>query len=215
MPIFDTLIVMNEQNEAKTKQNVSTDESLKWQLVSSEHIVKDEWIDFRREAYRFPDGTLFEPFYSYSRKSYVVIVARTEEGKYLCVRQFRQGIGKVTTEFPAGGLEKEEMTDDPVTSQSAPRGALNAAKRELREETGYESSDWTFLLSVPSNATLADNYAFLFFADNCRRSSGQDLDDTEFLDALLLSASEIDEMIRNGQFQQAIHILAWLLHDGK
>ena len=35
-----------------------------------------------------PDGKVFEPFYSYSRKDYVVIVACDEDGKYLCVRQF-------------------------------------------------------------------------------------------------------------------------------
>ena len=45
-----------------------------------------------RSAYRFPDGSVFEPYYSYSRRDYVVIVASDEDGNYLCVRQFRQGI---------------------------------------------------------------------------------------------------------------------------
>ena len=80
--------------------------NLTWEEVSTEHIVQDEWIDFRRSAYRFPDGSVFEPFYSYSRRDYVVIVASDTEGKYLCVRQFRQGIREVTTEFPAGGIER-------------------------------------------------------------------------------------------------------------
>ena len=42
---------------------------LAWEEVSTEHIVQDEWIDFRRSAYRFPDGSVFEPFYSYSRRT--------------------------------------------------------------------------------------------------------------------------------------------------
>ena len=49
-------------------------DGLAWKEVRTEHIVQNEWIDFRRSAYRFPDGTVFEPFYSYSRRDYVVIV---------------------------------------------------------------------------------------------------------------------------------------------
>ena len=76
--------------------------------ISCEHLVQDQWIDFRRSAYRFPDGRVFEPYYSYTRRDYVVIVASDEEGNYLCVRQFRQGIRTVTTEFPAGGIEQKD-----------------------------------------------------------------------------------------------------------
>ena len=84
------------------------DHELEWEEISCEHLVTDEWIDIRRSAYRFPDGSVFEPFYSYSRRSYVVIVATDTDGKLLCVRQYRQGIKKVTTEFVAGGIEKDE-----------------------------------------------------------------------------------------------------------
>ena len=90
-----------------------------------------------------------------------------------------------------------------------------AAKRELLEETGYESEEWKHLLTVPSNATMADNYAHLYVARNCRRVSEQSLDETEFLNVMLLSAQEIEEMIKKGEFQQAIHIMAWLLSNKK
>ena len=58
---------------------------LEWECISTEHIVRDEWIDFKRCAYRFPDGSVFEPFYKYSRRDYVVIVALDTEGRFLCV----------------------------------------------------------------------------------------------------------------------------------
>ena len=86
----------------------NNDENLKWEEISTEHIVQNEWIDFRKSAYRFPDGSVFEPFYSYSRRDYVVIVASDTEGNFICVRQFRQGIKEVTTEFPAGGIERSD-----------------------------------------------------------------------------------------------------------
>ena len=86
------------------------DRELEWKEVRTEHIVRDEWIDFRKTAYLFPDGRVIEPFYSYSRRDYVVVVASDTEGKYICVRQFRQGIREVTTEFPAGGIEDNEAS---------------------------------------------------------------------------------------------------------
>lgn len=180
-------------------------ENLAWEEVRTEHIVQDEWITVRRSAYRFPDGRVFEPFYSYSRRNYVVIVASDTEGKYLCVRQFRQGIKKVTTEFPAGGIEPARG------GSSASENALEAARRELLEETGYVSDDWKHLLTVPSHATLADNYAYIFAAVNCRKQGEQKLDETEFLNVKKYTADEMEEMISRGDFQQAMHIMAWLL----
>ena len=188
------------------------EENLAWEEIRTEHIVQDQWIDFRRSAYRFPDGSEFEPYYSYSRRDYVVIVASDEEGKYLCVRQYRQGIKEVTTEFPAGGIERRDGKEyggrkDPAVAEEA----LLAAKRELQEETGYVSDEWKHLITVPSNATIADNYGHVFVARNCRRAGGQELDETEFLNVKRLSAAQIEELIAKGQFQQAVHIMAWLL----
>lgn len=185
------------------------DRELAWEEVSCEHIVTDEWIDIRRSAYRFPDGSVFEPFYSYSRRDYVVIVATDTDGKYLCVRQFRQGIGRVTTEFVAGGIERSDGKQ--YGGDVGAEDALSAAKRELSEETGYESDEWRFLLTIPSNATIADNNAYIFEARNCRKAGSQSLDDTEFLNVKKYSEQEIEQLISEGKFPQSMHVLSYLL----
>ena len=179
------------------------DDDLKWKLLKSEHVIHDQWIDFRRETYEFPNGSIFGPYYNYSRKSYAVVIAETAEKKYLCVRQYRHGIKEITTEFPAGGIETEGTVDDDI--------ALHAARRELQEETGYASDDWTHLIDIPNDATMGDNYAYVFFATNCHQISEQKLDDTEFVQRIQLTEAEIDERISKGEFQQAIHVMAWLL----
>lgn len=201
------------------------EEKLEWEEIRRETIVHDEWIDFRKSAYRFPDGSVYEPFYSYSRRDYAVIVATDEEGKYICVRQFRQGIKEITTEFPAGGVERTDgkeyagsvFTKEGETSSERSKDALlaedalEAAKRELLEETGYVSDEWEHLLSIPSNATISDNYAHIYAAKNCRKAADQSLDEMEFLNVVKHSEDEIRELIDYGDFKQSVHVMAWLL----
>ena len=189
------------------------EEDLEWVELATEHIIRDEWIDFKRSVYRYPDGRVFGPFYSYSRRNYVVIVATDEEGLYVCVRQFRQGIRQVTTEFPAGGIERMEGKE--YGSPEYAEDALEAAKRELAEETGYVSEEWEHLLTIPANATLADHYASVFRAKNCRPETVQKLDETELLRVKKYTGDEIESMIHTGKFQQAVHVMAWLLSKNK
>lgn len=217
--------------EKKRPEDGTEYDVLDWEEISRKTLVHNEWIDLRQSAYRFPDGSVFEPFYSYSRRDYVVIVATDEEGRYICVRQFRQGIKEVTTEFPAGGIERKDGkeyagrarfdskddkdTDDDPDAPCATEEALEAAKRELLEETGYESDEWKHLLTVPSNATISDNYAYIYSAKNCRKVSGQELDVMEFLNVCLRTDDEIDKLIHGGDFKQSVHVMAWLLAKNK
>lgn len=189
------------------------EKDLEWEEISRRSILKNEWIDFRESTYRYPDGSTFFPYYSYSRRDYVVIVPFDEEGRLLCVRQFRHGIGEVTTEFPAGGIERSDGKEygDPMSNPKAAEDAMDAAMRELREETGYVSSEWTHLLTVPSAATIADNYAYVYLARNCKKAGEQDLDDTEYLNVEKLSPEEVETLIHSGKFQQAVHVMAWYL----
>lgn len=224
-----------QQGEMDVKKD-----ALAWEPVKTEHLVRDKWIDFRREEYRMPDGTTFSPFYNYSKRDYAVILARDVEGKYLCVKQYRHGIHKVTTEFVAGGLEyagsKEENAGDLEHAASKEKNAggnelprkllpgmpgivyedaLDAAKRELIEETGYASGEWEELVTLPSHATLSDDYVHVFIAKNCHKVSDQGLDDTEFLNVVLLSEEELEALIDAGDFEQCVHVMAWYMAKAK
>lgn len=173
---------------------------LNWKLNKTEHIVQDEWIDFRKESFILPDGKEFSPFYNYSRRNFVVIIARTKDDKYITVRQFRHGLKSVTTEFCAGGIEGDEKDS-----------ALLAAKRELEEETGFVSDHWKHIYTIPSNPTIADNYAYLYYADDCEKTSKQHLDSTEFLEVKEYTEDEINDLIKNNEFVQPIHLMGWLM----
>jgi ADP-ribose pyrophosphatase len=191
------------------------DDNLRWKLVKEEHLKQDKWIDFRQNIYELPDGTDIGPVYNFSKHSFSVVVARDEEGRYICVRQYRHGIDEITTEFPAGGIEYKESEDHPYITVkntiATEDEAFEAAKRELEEETGYVSDNWKHLLSLPANATLASNYVHIYAARDCRKVTTQHLDDSEFLNVVLLSEDELKKRIFGGDFKQAHHVLAWYL----
>lgn len=192
-----------------------SDMNLSWKLVKEEHLKQDKWIDFRQNIYELPDGAQIGPVYNFSKHSFSVIVATDEQGRYICVKQYRHGIDSITTEFPAGGIEFKETEDHPyITAQNTIASedeAFDAAKRELLEETGYVSDNWKHLFTVPANATLASNYVHIFKAVNCRKEGVQHLDDTEFLNVVLLSEEELRSRIFGGDFKQSNHVLAWYL----
>lgn len=204
-----------EDTEKSLQKNPSAEkkESLAWEEVGTEHVIWDTWIDFRKTAYRFPDGKVVDTFYTYSCRDYVVVVAIDTEGKVLCERQFRQGIKSVTTEFPAGAIERgtDKAYGMNENGNITREDALAAAKRELIEETGHVSEEWRHLLTLPSNATMSDNYAHIFMATKCHKITGQSLDETEFLSVMKLTPGEVDNLLLTGQFQQAVHTTAWLL----
>ncbi|MDD7719305.1 MAG: NUDIX hydrolase [Eubacteriaceae bacterium] len=173
-------------------------EALAWKKIGTEHIVQNRWIDFRVEEYRFPDGSSRGGFYTFSKRNFVVIVARAEDGRYICVWQYRQGIDQVTCEFPAGGMEEGE-------------NPLECARRELMEETGFCSDNWTELITIPANATICDNIVTVFFADSCVKTGEQNLDDTEYLNVELVDEEELEKRIFSGGFQQGDHVMGYLL----
>ncbi len=194
-------------------------DSLKWKLSKEEHIIQDAWIDFRRNLYKLPNGAEIGPVYNYSKHSFSVIVATDKQGRYICVKQYRHGIDEITTEFPAGGIEYQLRSDLPyITAQNTiatEEDALHAAKRELLEETGYTSENFTHLLTIPAHATLASNNVHIYAATDCIKKSSQHLDDTEFLNVQLLTEDELKKKIFDGDFKQAHHVLAWYLFKDK
>lgn len=190
-------------------EKMNDSRNLEWKLLNEKQIVKNRWMDFREKTYEMPDGRTVGPFYSVHRSSYVVIAAVTEEGKYLCVRQFRQGADQLTVEFPAGCIDVSDA------GETEEQKAFSAAKRELMEECGCTSRKWTYLMKVHENATLSDDVAYLFLAENCVHDGETHFDENEFMESVELSREELLERMQNGSFPQAVHVLAYELSNRK
>ena len=127
----------------------------------------------------------------------------TDDGKVIVERQFRYPLNRVITEIPAGKLDS--FTED----------RLSAAKRELREETGYTADNWTELGDFHPTAAYCDEKITLYLATGLHQGE-RELDEDEFLNviAVPMEALVADIMagrITDGKTQTAILKAAQLL----
>lgn len=106
--------------------------------------------------------------------------------------QYRHGLRQSFYEIPAGVCEKSDHSP------------MDAAKRELQEETGFGGGEWTEFMTLSANPASQTNLTHTFLARNVIPVSAQNLDPGEDLTIHLLSPDEVLELLLNGKIVQAL-----------
>jgi ADP-ribose pyrophosphatase len=127
---------------------------------------------------------------------WVTVVALTPDKQVVLERQYRHGVQDVIVELPGGSLDSAE--EDP----------LEAAKRELLEETGYTSETFVQIGKVCPNPANMTNHIYSFLALDVKKVSGQHLDDTEEIEVELRPLDEVICMAKTGQLIQSMQVSA-------
>ena len=166
-------------------------EEKKWKILSSEYLVQRPWLTARRDVAELPDGRVNNEYYVLEYPDWVNILAITKEGQIVMERQYRHALGKTCYELPCGVIEKGETP-------------LDAAKRELLEETGFAGGEWQEWMTLSPNPATSTNLAHSFLASGVEKVSGQHLDATEDIDVYLLEKDYVRELLQNNQILQAL-----------
>lgn len=130
------------------------------------------------------------------------VVAATDEGKLLLVRQYRNSIDGMTLELPAGKLDfvGEDM--------------MECAARELREETGYVAGNMEWLIDIHSWIAFTNELIGVYVATNLKPDE-QKLDDFEYIDVEEYTVDELKSMIFNGEITDGKTIAGILAYAAK
>jgi 8-oxo-dGTP pyrophosphatase MutT (NUDIX family) len=165
-----------------------------WKVLSSEYVSRKFWYTVRRDEVQLPSGTVIPEYWINEYRPWVNVVAVTERGDVLMVRQYRHGSGAIHFEIPAGTTDAEDTDVE------------SAARRELLEETGYGGGRWSPLMTLSANPALQNNLTYTFLAEGVVPMTVADPGASEDLRLHLVPAGEIEAMIDGGELIQALHV---------
>ncbi len=148
------------------------------------------------DTVQLPNGTVINDYSGVTLPDGILILATDEQDNLLVFEEYKYAVNETILTFPAGGLN---MGEDP----------LEAAARELLEETGYESSDLeliTKLYPYPSKITHSN---YVVRARNAKKARGVHHEATESIgDVELIPVANIYEEIQKGRFNTSYTIAA-------
>ena len=164
-----------------------------WETLSRRTILShNKFLTVESHTVKLPDGRMIPDWAWIIIPSAVIVLAVTAENKFLCFRQTKYAEDGITLAPVGGILEPDEIP-------------LDAAKRELLEETGCQAEKWVSLGShiLDPNRGIATMH--LFLALHAKQIAQPDSDDLEDQELLLLSRSDLENALNAGEFK----ILSW------
>ncbi len=161
--------------------------------VSSEPVFSGRLLKAYRDVVRLPNGEQSVREYI-KHPGAVVVIAVTERNTLLFERQFRYPLHQDFLELPAGKIDPNEPIEV-------------CARRELREETGYEAAEWLYLGVMHPCIGYSDERIEIFLARKLSHV-GQQLDDNEFLDVFEMTLQDAVQAVFDGRLTDAKTITA-------
>ena len=145
-----------------------------------------ERLGYRRVLHRtyFMPNSVEKVFTIKHERAAVCIFALTKNKEVIIAKQFRPGPEKGLLELPGGGVDEGETPEV-------------CAQRELLEETGYAGK--MEFIGTTLDCAYSTMIRYNYVAIDCEKIAAQELDDSEFIDVVLISLKEFLNLLRSGE----------------
>lgn len=173
------------------------DAALVEKCIESTTQYAGSFLTVKCDVVELPDGKHATREYV-QHSGAVMIIPLFDDGRVLLESQYRYPLARVMTEFPAGKLDPKE-------------GALDCAKRELREETGYTAREFIYLTRIHPVISYSTEFIDIYLARGLIPGEA-DLDDGEFLETFTATLADLTEWVRSGRVSDVKTIIGtfWL-----
>jgi len=155
-------------------------------FLEGERVFEGNLLKVQKDTVKLPNGNTSTREYI-RHNGAVAVVPILEDGSIIMVKQCRYALGTVMWEIPAGKLD-----------HGPEENPLEAAKRELSEETGYTATNWQRLVTIATTPGFTDEVIHLYKATGLTRGE-QHPDEDEFITAKAFQPAEIRRMILEGE----------------
>ena len=171
-----------------------------WKLLNSK-IEKDlNFFQVIKEKYVNPRNRKEVVFYHLKLRDWTVVIPVTKNKELVIVKQFRPGAKKYFYEFPGGLIDREESPQQ-------------AAKRELLEETGYNTEKLILLNESYPLPAFQTSKCYIFLAENVvKQNNYLKLDEGEDIEIMLLPFQKVKDLFLQNKFDNSIMALAFSLY---
>ncbi|HYE65293.1 MAG TPA: NUDIX hydrolase [Pyrinomonadaceae bacterium] len=170
-----------------------------WERVGSENVADCRVFKVRRDWSINPRDGRKHDFYCIEAPDWINIVPLTARDEVVMIEQYRHGTDEVTLEIPGGMVDPGESP-------------LEAAAREMLEETGYMGSAVEFLGKTRPNPAIQNNWIHTFLARNVSFRKAPEFESAEHTVVRLVPLADVPALISNGTINHALVVVGfhWL-----
>lgn len=163
------------------------DEKRCWKTIDSSKLLDaSPWLELWSETVSLPDGRVIQDYYRIEQPDFVGVFAMDDTNQVMCVQHYKHGPRDICLGLPAGYVKGNEPP-------------LDAARRELLEETGCVAESWNYLGSFSVDGNRGCGRAHFYLARSICRIQDPDPDDLEEISIEYLSLSELAEYLYVGR----------------
>jgi 8-oxo-dGTP pyrophosphatase MutT (NUDIX family) len=163
-----------------------------WKKISSKHIYKNPWFSLREDQVISPGGE--KCIYCVVETSpAIAIVPISRNLETYLVGQYRYPLNTYSWEVPEGGAEPGESN-------------LEAAKRELKEETGLSAEKWTYLNSLYTSNSITNEVGHIYLAEELK-SGNSEPEHTEDLTVKMIPFLDTYQMVLDYEIKDSLAII--------
>jgi len=169
-----------------------------WRRIESRRAQRCRVFDLDEVRFEPPDDRPAGWFYVIDAPHWINVIPLTEDDRVLLIRQYRFGTEEITLEIPGGMCDGEEPP-------------VEAARRELREETGYDAREVTELGWVHPNPAIQNNRCYTYLARGLSRVGPPEPDAHESFELVKVPLARIPDLIAGREITHALVIAAFHL----
>lgn len=170
-----------------------------WRVLGSTPLLEDRWIKLRADRLQTAAGVEIAPWYVLEYPDWAVVVALTEDRRVVLVRQWRHAAQAWSLELPGGVMDATDAD------------AVATARRELREETGFDAAEWRFLYAAHPNPAIQTNRLHVVLATGAYLAGDTAREDGEAMTVDVLDIPAVLALVRAGSLGQSMHVGAILV----